>query len=82
MRTTNSERSSFARASSSSLAPLRTVDDHLHDAAAVAEVDEDELAEVALLLHPAGERDLASGVVRAKCACVGSCEWISRCCVR
>ena len=50
----------------------RAVDDHLHHAAAVAHVDEDELTEVALLLHPAFHFDGLARVFFAKCSGVGA----------
>ena len=44
------------------------IDDELHDAAAVAQVDEDQLAVVAPVRDPAGELDLATDVVAAQLA--------------
>jgi hypothetical protein len=51
---------------------FRAIDDHLHDPAAIANVDEDELSKVALLLHPAGDRGHCAGVRFVECACVSS----------
>ncbi len=53
MRTTYSERSSFAIATQLRARAAFAVDDDLHDAAAIAQIDEDQLTEVAMLLHPA-----------------------------
>ena len=47
------------------------VDDELHDAAAVAEVDEDEAAVVAAAIDPAGERDGTADVAGRELAAVG-----------
>ena len=50
------------------------VDDDLADAAAIAEVGEDQLSEVALLLNPAVEGDGLAGVGLAKRSCVHDWE--------
>ena len=43
-------------------------DHHLRDAAAVAQVEEDEIAEIAALVHPSHEHDLGTGVRGAQLA--------------
>src|SRR5262249_56956995 len=46
------------------------VDDELHDAGVVAQVDEDQAAVVATTRDPAGDRDSAADVVRPELAAV------------
>jgi len=46
------------------------VDDDLHDAAAIAEIDEHEIAEITPLLHPSVQRD--RGLWFAKRSCVSA----------
>ena len=63
---TNSLRTRLA--TSVACAGLGLVDDDLRQAVAVAQVDEDEPAVVAAAMHPAGDPDLAPGVVAAQLA--------------
>src|SRR3989304_6066032 len=49
---------------------LGRVEDHLHQPAAVAQVDEDEAAVVAPAVHPAGQRHVLAGVILAQLATV------------
>jgi hypothetical protein len=51
--------------------PVR-VERHLHDPLAVAQVDEDQGAEVAAPVHPAAERDARAGVLGAQ----GAAGWV------
>ena len=62
---TNSDRDSFAASQRRLARAAGAVDDDLTDSRTVAEIEEDEITEVALLVNPSGKRDVFSGVLAA-----------------
>ncbi len=61
---------------------LLRVEDHLHDAAGVSQVDEDEAAVVAAAVHPAGQCHVLALVFGAQVAAVVSLQHVPSCASR
>ena len=55
-------------AAANSSAPFSGMEDELHDARAVAQVDEDQAAVVAAAVHPAGDARRRAGALGAEVA--------------
>ena len=58
--------------------PVLRIEDYLDDAAAVAQVDEDEAAVIAARVHPAHDGDVSAGVGGAQVTAVGAAFPVSK----